>query len=403
MLKWWPGYRYFSKYLSEKDVPPALKPEGWKLYELRRGACYGCVVSCKDVYKVPRGKYKDEIGMALEYETIFCCGTNCGIMDPIAIMVMGNLADKYGMCTIPLGNVIAYAKELYHRGIISPRDTDGLSLEWEAADDQIELIHRIALREGKFASLLAEGMYAVAKYYGGEAVDYCYHVKGTSRGPSDYPVGVFTLAHATSTRGADHLRGRSWAFGENDPEIFPRLREANHVPEDPVLALVVSENACTLADSIGRCKGSVNNWAAAVPLVHRYPLWDGVARLLTALTGVEFSPADIQNSLERIYALERAFLVRQGIKRKDDRLVLRPSLKGTREAEEELRKHEDLLSKYYEVRGWDWNTAAPTRTKLESLGLGWVADELERGMPYPDWDGPPYWPLERYPRGGSRA
>ncbi|MFN4133198.1 MAG: aldehyde ferredoxin oxidoreductase family protein, partial [Candidatus Hadarchaeales archaeon] len=224
MIAWWPGYRYFQKYLSASDVPPELTPEGWKKYEVRRAACYGCVVSCRDVYKIPEGKYKDEIGVALEYETIFCCGTNCGITKPVEIMVMGNLADKYGMCTIPLGNVIAFAKELYARGIITKRDTDGLSLDWENADDQIELIHRIAMREG-FGNILAEGMYGVAKRYGEKAMDYCYHVKGTCRGPSDYPVGVFTLAHATSTRGADHLRGRSWAFGENDPDIFPRLSQ----------------------------------------------------------------------------------------------------------------------------------------------------------------------------------
>jgi aldehyde:ferredoxin oxidoreductase len=401
VVKWWPGYRYFEKYLSEKDIPPELTPEGWKKYELRRYACHGCVVSCKDVYKIPEGEYKDEIGTALEFETIFCCGINCGIMKPVGIMVIGNLADKYGMCTIPLGNAIAFTKELYNRGIITKRDTKGLSLDWDELDDQIELIHQIALREG-FGNIVAEGMYGVAKRYGEKAMEYCYHVKGTCRGPSDYPAGVFTLAHATSTRGADHLRGRSWAFGENDPEIFPDLVKRGYVPTDPVPALVVSENACTLADSIGRCKGSVNNWAAAVPLVHRNPLWEGVAELLTAATGVKFTGQTVLEALERIYALERAFLVRQGIKRKHDRLVLRPHLKGTKEGEEEMENHVKLLSEYYSMRGWDLETGVPTRSRLEGLGLKHVADELE-SRSYPDWDGPPYWPLDRYPSGGTRA
>lgn len=402
MISWWPGYRYFQKYLSASDVPPELTPEGWKKHEIRRTACYGCLVSCKDVFKIPEGKYKDEIGVALEYETIFCCGINCGITKPVEIMIMGNLADKYGMCTIPLGNVIAFAKELYARGIITKADTNGLSLDWENADDQIELIHRTALREG-FGNILAEGMYGVAKRYGEKAVDYCYHVKGTCRGPSDYPVGVFTLAHATSTRGADHLRGRSWAFGENDPEIFPRLSQEGHVSKDPVQALVVSENACTLADSIGRCKGSVNNWVAAVPLVHKYPLWDGVAMLLTAATGVEFTASSIVDALERIYSIERAFLIRQGIKRKDDRLVLRPHLKGTEDGAREIANHERLLTQYYSLRQWNQANGIPTRARLKSLGIEYVADEIEANSPYPDWDGPPYWPLEKYPHGGTRA
>lgn len=401
VIRWWPGYRYFQKYLREEDIPPELTPEGWKKYELRRAACYNCVVSCRDVYKIPEGKYKDEVGVALEYETIFCCGINCGILKPVEIMVMGNLADKYGMCTIPLGNAIAFAKELYNRGIITKKDTEGLSLDWEEVDDQIELIHRIALREG-FGNIIAEGMYSVAKRYGGEAMEYCYHVKGTCRGPSDYPAGVFTLAHATSTRGADHLRGRSWAYGENDPEVFPDLIKKGYVSSDPVPALVFSENACTLADSLGRCKGSVNNWAAAVPLVHKYPLWEGVAKLLTAATGVEFTGQTVVGALERIYAVERAFLVRQGITRKHDRIVLRPQLKGTKEAEEEVKNHEQLLSQYYAMRGWN-HEGIPTRAALEQLGLNYVADELEGHMSYPDWDGPPLWPLNKYPHGGARA
>jgi aldehyde:ferredoxin oxidoreductase len=199
------------------------------------------------------------------------------------------------------------------------------------------------------------------------------------------------------------LRGRSWAFGENDPEIFPSLVKQGYVPTEPVPALVVSENACTLADSIGRCKGSVNNWAAAVPLVHKEPLWKGVARLLTAATGVEFTAETVEEALERIYAIERAFLVRQGIKREHDRLVLRPHLKGTKEGEEEMKNHEKLLSQYCDMRGWDWKTGAPTKSRLESLGLKYVADELESHAPYPNWDGPPYWPLEKYPSGGVRA
>jgi aldehyde:ferredoxin oxidoreductase len=106
--------------------------------------------------------------------------------------------------------------------------------------------------------------------------------------------------------------------------------------------------------------------------------------------------------LERIYALERAFLVRQGIKRKHDRLVLRPHLKGTKEGEEEMENHVKLLSEYYSMRGWDLETGVPTRSRLEGLGLKHVADELE-SRSYPDWDGPPYWPLDRYPSGGTRA
>ena len=40
-------------------------------------------------------------------------------------------------------------------------------------------------------------------------------------------------------------------------------------------------------------------------------------------------------------------------------------------------KVEKLLDEYYEARGWDRETTAPTRKTLESLDLKMIADELE--------------------------
>ena len=36
-----------------------------------------------------------------------------------------------------------------------------------------------------------------------------------------------------------------------------------------------------------------------------------------------------------------------------------------------------MLDEYYAARGWDLKTGTPTRAKLEELGLGYVADQLE--------------------------
>jgi len=403
MVSWWPGYRYFHRYLPAEEVPTELKPEAWKRYEVGRTACYGCPVGCKNVYKVPEGRRAGEVGAALEFEGIAYLGTNCGITDPIAIMEMNNLADQYGMCVIGLGHTIGLIKELYNRGIITAAETDGLELEWEDASAQVELIHRIALREG-FGNLAAEGFYNLAKRLGKGALDYCYHVKGLSRGP--HPPGLFALAHATATRGADHLRGRSWAFGENDGRLFSQLVNQGFLPDvkrDPVGALIVAERAATLADAIGRCKGAVNSWVCALPLVWRYPLWEGLARLLSAATGLEFTGEELEGIADRIYVLERSFNVLQGVSRRDDRLPQKPEVRDTPEGERERREHERLLSEYYRRRGYDPETGIPTRSRLEELGLEEVAEALERRDPGVEWDGPPLWELDRYPHGGRRA
>jgi aldehyde:ferredoxin oxidoreductase len=41
-------------------------------------------------------------------------------------------------------------------------------------------------------------------------------------------------------------------------------------------------------------------------------------------------------------------------------------------------KFDEFKTRFYELQGWDAATGYPTRATLESLGLGYVADELER-------------------------
>jgi aldehyde:ferredoxin oxidoreductase len=401
MIRWFPGFRNNERYLGPEEAPSALLPEALKAYEEGRTACAGCVVPCKDVFRIPSGPYAGEIGKAMEHECLHCLGTNCGVTDPAAIMTMENLADKYGMCVIGLGNAIALAKDLFAHGIIGPEETEGLDLSWENADSQVELVHRIALRQG-FGNLVAEGMLNLAQIIGGRAMDFCYHVKGLGRG--HHPAGIFALAHATSTRGADHLRGRSWAFGENDPEIWPMLVREGFIPaSDPVKTLFISERAVTLTDMIGRCKGAVNNWASAVPLVSSHPLLRGEALLLEAATGVPYTEAELEAASDRVYLLEMAFNARQGIRRKDDRFPVKWDLIGSKWAEEELARHEAMLDAYYALRGCDPKTGVPGEDALRTLGLDSAAKLLERNSGMDAWEGPPLRDLDDYPKGSRRA
>jgi aldehyde:ferredoxin oxidoreductase len=403
VVNWRPGFRNYKKYLEPGEIPKQLRPEAWKEFEIGRTGCGNCPVRCKNVYEIPSGARKGEHGEALEYESIFCMGTNCGVTDPVAIMEMSNLGDIYGLDVIPLGNAMALAKDLFARGILTRERTGGLDLSWDNVADQVELVHLTALREG-FGNLLAEGMLSMAKIIGPEALPYCYHVKGLSRGP--YPAGLFALAHATSPRGADHLRGRSWAYGENDPSLYPRLQAsgAMHADmDDPVQAIILSERVCTLADSVGRCKGAVNSWANALPLAWKYPLFDGLARVLNAATGETFTEADLIDAADRIYTLEKAFNARQGITSIHDAIPLSPDHYSPEEMDRERAKHRDLLDRYYRLQGQDARTGIPTRQRMEHLGLVTEAHRLHEEGPYPEWTGPPLRPLDEYPCGGKRA
>jgi aldehyde:ferredoxin oxidoreductase len=225
-----------------------------------------------------------------------------------------------------------------------------------------------------------------------------------SRGP--YPAGLFALAHATSTRGADHLRGRSWAYGENDPELYPKLLASGSMHadmDDPVQAIILSERVCTLADSVGRCKGAVNSWANALPLAWKTPLFEGLAALLKAATGEDFTEASLIRAADRIYTLEKAFNARQGITSAHDDIPLNPDHFTREEAERERAGHRAMLRRYYLLQGQDPETGIPTRARMEDLGLTAEAARLHGEGPYPEWTGPKPWPLDSYPHGGQRA
>ena len=397
---WLPGFRNSTKVLPGEEIPPALRPQAWKAYEIGRTGCRTCHVKCKNFFKIPEGGRKGEIGKALEYEAIYCLGTNCGVFDPVAIMEMGNLCDAYGVDVIAIGNTIALAKDLYNRGIIDDRVTGGLDLSWENAEDQVELIHKTVMREG-FGNLIAEGLYSLAKIIGQGAINYCYHVKGLGRGV--YPTSLFSLAHAIATRGADHLRGRSWAAGDNsDEDVLKELVAKGIISDDPVQSIIHGERVATLADCIGRCKGAVNTWTCALPLVWKGSLFEGLAEMLTKATGIDYTAKKVTEVSDRVGAVERAFNIRHGITIEEDMLPQRLDFKNTPEGAMEREAHMALVKTWYEKNGYDPATGRPTRQTCERLNIAEVAKRLAKDNPHKRWDGPPLRDLNDYPRGGKR-
>ncbi|MPW39547.1 aldehyde ferredoxin oxidoreductase, partial [Thermococcus sp. 101 C5] len=106
---------------------------------------------------------------------------------------------------------------------------------------------------------------------------------------------------------------------------------------------------------------------------------DMYAKMLYAATGIEEfrDPKYLWLVGERIFNLERAINVREGIDGKYDRMperivkepVPREPSKG------QVFEEEVLLKDYYKARGWDEN-GVPTKEKLKELGLDEVAEQL---------------------------
>jgi aldehyde:ferredoxin oxidoreductase len=105
-----------------------------------------------------------------------------------------------------------------------------------------------------------------------------------------------------------------------------------------------------------------------------------MSKLLSACTGFEMSEAELDRAGERIWTLLRAIDVRYfGRDRAIDESTLDGFMYPGKDDGVMLDRGRflKLLDVYYAQSGWDQASGWPTRARLESLGLGDVADGLE--------------------------
>jgi len=338
-------------------------------YKVKSESCFACPIHCGKYSKVTTGKYAGTKGGSPEYETIVCLGSKCGVGNLAAIHHANELCNKYGIDTISTGDVIAFAMEAYEKGALTKEDVDGLELEWGNEDAMIELIKKIAHRDG-VGNLLAEGSKRVAEKINKGAEDYVQHIKGME--PPAYDVRTakaFGLGWATATRGADHLaalpnfellgyepeKGVEW-FG-SEKAVDP------HAWESKPRMVVWHENLGAIVDSAEMCKYTCFSAYAVKP--------EDMARFIEYGTGMDLNAEEIMRIGERIYNLERLFNLREGIGKEQDRLPKRftdePLPEGP--AKGQVVELDRMLPDYYKLRGWDWETGYPTKEKLLELGL----------------------------------
>jgi aldehyde:ferredoxin oxidoreductase len=280
--------------------------------------------------------------------------------------------DQYGIDTVSTGATIAWAMELYEKGIIDKNDTRGVELNWGNHEAMTSMIPKIATR-AEFGAILAEGLDEAAKKIGKGSEKYVQSVKNLdlpgieARGSKGMALG-----YATDNRGGDNLRpfaatAECLGFRSREldmPENFDALSEAGKVQW-----MVPCQNYFVAVNSLVVCMFTV---IAFTVEPSQY------ARHLSALTGFDFNKDKLLEAGERIWNLQRAFNAREGFARKDDRLPHRLTEPLPNGPDKGSAVHlEKMLDEYYEARGWDKATGWPTPEKLRALGLDKAAKDME--------------------------
>jgi aldehyde:ferredoxin oxidoreductase len=317
----------------------------------RAAGCYLCPMGCQRHTRVG-----DKKGEGPEYETMVMIGPDCDIYDLEAITRVNYLCNELGMDTISFGGTLACAMELFDRGILQAKDFDGLDLRFGRSDLLDELARRIAFRQG-IGDRLAEGSYRLAESCGHPELSMTIKKQEI---PAYDPRASFTqaLGYMTSPTGACHLKGGyavSLAFFGGTKEI-PRFS----LLQSPI-GIRNMHNLGIIQDSLGICR--FTGYAFS------YDPW---ARMMSGLTGLDFSTARLEEIANRVAAVERLFNLAAGLTEADDSLPARFSDEPILVAGEERAVSTDAIARmrtdYYRARGWD-GEGNPTAALLESLGV----------------------------------
>jgi aldehyde:ferredoxin oxidoreductase len=336
-----------------------------------RKHCYACPISCCRVTVVKSGPYACK-GEGPEFESIGAFGAMCALENLEAVTLAHNLCDDYGLDVVSAGSTIAFAIECYEKGILTKADTDGLELKFGDANVVIQLIHKIAKREG-IGDLLAEGTRRVAAKLDKGVERFAMHVKGLELPAYDPRAAkICGLAFVTANRGGDHITAyvEGPAFVDTPFLCVEDSKIEDWIVENPAEAKVVKdlEDALTVFDCMGTCKFMGMALAA-----------EDWVDMISNCVGWELSVSDFRRIGERVYNLARAFNVREGLTRADDalpkRLLEEPLPEGAA-AGHTVRKLDQSLDVYYELRGWDKKTGKPTSEKLKDLKLDYVIDKI---------------------------
>ena len=332
----------------------------------RKYACANCPIACGGIFNVTSGKYPVGETHKPEYETIGAFGTMCLCDDFEAIIKLNEMCNRSGLDTISAGTALAFAMECFENGVLTESDMDGIALQWGNADAMITMVEKMIVREG-FGDILADGVKLAAEKIGGDAEKFAMHVGGQEPGlhnalflPSrgtgfvcDPTPGRHTAA---SMARIDAGPGAYAPYPELKIEEFDRYAYTGKGPMSATATSYLQAGA-----SAGLC---------LMPL-----MFFGNFRFVdffNAVTGWDFSVADVLTAGARIQTLRQGVNVREGLQPSDiklpARMAGRPPQKEGPVANVTL-DVDSLAHEYRQAMGWDPESGRPDEGTLEKLGL----------------------------------
>jgi aldehyde:ferredoxin oxidoreductase len=372
------SYKNFQETCLPEEMAEAIDPrKTLDRYRVGRSCFPGCPIGCGQVVHFDDGRFAG-LTTSNQWEAVSSLQGKLAVTEPQFMFKANAYANELGLDVDACGGAIGWAMECFQRGILTEEDTGGLVLEWGDVETILELMRRIAYREG-FGDILAEGCKRAADIIGRGSSRYCLHIKGqdlyeTCRGAMGWALGT-----TVSTRGGGHTTSAPGVetTGALDVEKATKIFGLDPGAFDPLgydgkpQMVIYTEVLHRVANCLGICH--FNTAWSDLDLMNLHDMAD----LLSAATGGEASVDSLTATAMRQLNLERAFNFRHTDFAPRDLNEPIPTGKLAGWGIDST-KWNKMLDEYYELHGWDVETGYPRRETLERYGLAYVADDLER-------------------------
>jgi aldehyde:ferredoxin oxidoreductase len=333
-------------------------------YRTRKSSCPGCPIACKGRVRNDQGPFRVGEMEKPEYEILNALGLMCLNDNLEGVMKAIDLCNRYGLDTVSAGTTIAFAMECFDRGVIDEKDTGGVALTWGNVDATLEILEQMGMRRG-FGAVLADGTRKAAERIGRGSEAYAVNVHGSEvpmHNPRQFPGTGHIVAYSCDPTPGRHVQSRGITNVEiaRDLGPYPEFKGYKAAMDDFRAKIEIYRTGHSwfhFVEACGTCSFVMNT---GIPIVD----------FVQAVTGWDFSAAELLLTGERIQALRQLFNFREGIRPDDfqlpERIVQPPPTgpgKGIRY------RIDDIRSAYFQAMNWDPITGAPAPERLRELGL----------------------------------
>lgn len=360
-LGWLPVKNY-----ATSDFPEFEKFTGQSIrknFKTKSTPCWACRKGHTCSIQIEEGPYAGFEGEEPDYEGVAAMGSLICQTDPATTIYLCNQVDRLGLDINESGYVIAWLMECFEKGFLNTSDLDGVEMNWGDGEAVLQMLKKIAHRDG-CGDLLAEGVKRASEKIGGEAGNCAiYTMKGASPRTHDHRANWPELIDTClSNTGTIEVTG-----GAPKPEELGLKPVQN--PSDPVEVSGMNaklNGKGQFLDSLPLCRFCMMDFKSPI-------------EALNLITGWDMNIAEAADAGRRVVNQFRAFNFRHGLTKEMEAPSVRygsTPVDGPAEGKAIMPQWDDLRRNYYDQMGWDPETGKPLPDTLRKLGL----DDLIPGL-----------------------